>query len=137
MKIYTLNDNDPFYSLEEYMLLPEYSWYETDRPWFNAMTGQEWITRYKLSKEMWEKYNNHPPFNSRVFVHVNGHGTMWCDVSRDYWKRDCPMRLLVDSDENDQNHFRLKNSREKFPNYSLLDRNFWWRSIYIDNDVKE
>lgn len=139
MDIRNLKTGDPFISLEEFMLLPDCSYYQTDRLWGVNLSGPEWVKRYQIAKESWEKYGTNPPMNTMVCVLVNGHGTGFPFLSenRRLEMNWLPKQMLQER-ETDKFNFGLvrktTDSRGSFGATSLLDKALWWRSVYVLKD---
>ena len=132
MNFRILQTGDKFYSFEEFVTLPDSS-LEPDRQWGVLMDGEGWLFRYKLAKEMWNKYGKYPPSNNiKVSVIVNGHGNLWVSLCTKEDLKHCPTRILIypNGSTDSEYFFYLKRDDN---NYSLVDKNLWWRSIYIPN----
>lgn len=118
-----LKKGDEFYSLEEFLLMPESS-FDLTRLWAAHITGLEWIKRFDLASKSWELYGTEPLMGEKVAVLVNGHGTTFpslCSTELEH----LPQRILKPYDDR---FFALEREDER---RSLLDKAFWWRDIVI------
>ena len=129
-----LKNDEPFISLAQFLDLPDDSCYSHDRKWEARLTGEEWLYRYNLAKQMWDKYGNNPPMLKDVKVLVSGHGTSFPSVLRERDLQWLPKRVLIPVPESDPSYnysYFLESNDIKYR--SLLDKYFWWRAIYIED----
>lgn len=124
--IRNLKTGDPFITLEQFMLLPDCSTYQTDRLFNARWSGKEWLYRYSLAKTSWDKYGQNPPHGATVRVLVNGHGTSMPTLDRDGALRGCARQVL--DTESYQDWFYLSRGAGA---RSLVDKNLWWRDIFV------
>lgn len=127
MTFKTIKTGDPFISLEEFLQLPEST--ASHFAWGASFCGAEWMFRYQLAKESWEKYGNNPPDGATVGVLVNGHGTYMPSLITAKDVNLLPTRTLVSKEDKDY-FYLLRNVRET----SLVDKSLWWRSVLIKSE---
>ncbi len=120
----------PFITLEQFLSLPD-STYEPDRPYSKVFSGEEWIFRYNLAKEQWEKYGDNPPIGSEVMVLVNGHDTTTPELTKPKHLDYCARRII--SAEEDQFFKLTKPDKKTYDRDSCVDKAFWWRSMAVIN----
>lgn len=116
-----------FISLDEFLNLPELS-YKPDRSYYCNRTGRDWSIWYKQAKQSYDKYGDEgPPIGALVRTLVAGHGGGAGVV-----------RKFGGIYEADPRFFYIIEQKEKDVNFqkSLLERAYWWRSIYVVDNSK-
>lgn len=134
-KVRNLTDN--FYSFEEFCLLPDTSFKgDENREWGVQMHGTEWVIRYQLAKEQWEKYKV-IPVGSKVNVIVNGHGTTFPTIRSVSEARDYSIQTVFKEDdiwyyvERIDDPYWTNHALPARKSISLLDKKLWWRSVIL------
>lgn len=100
------------------------------------MSGPEWLKRYQIAKESWEKYGTNPPIDVKVAVLVNGHGTSFPSLTESQrfemnWLPKQTLQKYKGNGISDEMYFSLKRDNGAI---SLVDKALWWRSIYVLKD---
>lgn len=138
-EIKPLQDGDPFYDLESFLLLPDSFLKKHQDPLYQRASGKEWIERYKIAKKSWEQYGTKPPIGSGVLVLVNGHQTKWPHLEelRDILHGGQHSSHCRDLVNEEPEFFRLrKTNPSPYPNnfdisYSLAEKTLWWRTFVV------
>ena len=117
---------DEFYTLEQFMLLPDGS-FEPDREWYTSFRGEEWVFRYHLANRQWAIHQDNFVIGTEVRVLVSGHGTTMPSLTSMQDVRDCPKRIVESVDDIWIYLVDPKRAHSK----SLVERKLWWRSIYM------
>lgn len=103
-----------FISLEEFLTL-------NHSPTTYSFGGKEWLMRYKLAKESFEK--GLPAINSIVKILVNGYDTGLSSIKEKEELKWFPTGKVIKIEDN---YITIERNGHKF----LTDRKTWWFSLY-------